>query len=92
MPPYFFTLEDSKRIADPDATEDLADNQAAMGRAELIAKDLERSKAALNKLRVVVRNEAGDEIGRVPLRADLRFIGGQKSSDRSHFRPQRRAR
>jgi hypothetical protein len=84
MPRYFFTLEDGKRTADPDATEDLADNQAAMGHAELIAKDLERSKAALDKLRVVVRNEAGDEIGDVPVRADLRFIGARKNSDRSH--------
>ena len=48
------------------------DNQAAMDHASLIAKDLARSLAARRNLRVVVRNKAGDEVGEVPLRADLR--------------------
>jgi hypothetical protein len=42
MPRYSFTLEEGTCIADPDATEDLADNQAAMDYAKLFAKDLAR--------------------------------------------------
>jgi len=72
MPRYSFTLEDGVPVAPEDATEDLADNQAAMDHAKLIAKDLARSSVALDHLRVVVRNEAGDEIGDVPLQFDPR--------------------
>ena len=43
-----------------------------MDHANLIAKDLARSKAARNHLRVVVGNEAGKEIGDVLLQVDLR--------------------
>ena len=74
MPRYFFSLEGGVPVpvTDPDATEDLANNQAAMDQAKLIAKDLARSRAARDNLRVVVRNEAGEEIGDVPLQVDLR--------------------
>ena len=72
MPRYTFTLEDGAIIADPEATEDLADNHAAMESAKLIAKDLALNNPARNHHRVVVRNEAGDEIGDVPLQVDLR--------------------
>ena len=73
MPHYSYSLENGTRVADPqDATEDFADNRAAMDHAKLIAKDLARSKAALDHFRVVVRNEVGDEIGDVPLQVDLR--------------------
>jgi hypothetical protein len=72
MPRYSFTLEDCVPIAPEDVTEDFANNQAAMDHANLIAKDLARSKAARDHLRVVVRNEAGKEIGDVPLQVDLR--------------------
>jgi hypothetical protein len=73
MPRYSYSLENGIRVADPqDATEDIADNRAAMDHAKLIARDLARSTAARNHLRVVVRNEAGDEIGDVPLQVDLR--------------------
>ena len=73
MPRYSYSLENGIRVADPqDATEDIADNRAAMDHAKLVAKDLARSKAAQNNLRIVIRNEAGHEIGAVPLRADLR--------------------
>ncbi|MEA2981053.1 MAG: hypothetical protein QOF09_2876 [Alphaproteobacteria bacterium] len=71
MPRYYFSLENGVRVADPDATEDFADNQGAVDHARLIAKDLARSLAARRNLRVVVRNETGDEIGDVPLRANL---------------------
>jgi hypothetical protein len=72
MPRYSFSLSDAIPAADSDATEDLTNNQAAMDHANLIAKDLARSKAARNHLRVVVRNEAGKEIGDVLLQVDLR--------------------
>ena len=72
MPRYSFTLEERVPIAPEDATEDFANNQAAMDHAKLIARDLARSTAARNLLRVVVRNEAGKEIGDVPLQMDLR--------------------
>jgi hypothetical protein len=72
MPRYSFSLDKGIPAADSDATEDFADNHAAMDHANLIAKDLARSLAAKNNSRVVVRNEAGDEIGDVPLRVDLR--------------------
>jgi len=72
MPRYSFTLENGACVADAEATEDLADDHAALESAKLVAKDLARSKAAQNNLRIVIRNEAGHEIGAVPLRADLR--------------------
>ena len=72
MPRYSFSLGKSISAADSDATEDLADDQAAMDYARLIAKNLARSRAAMDHLRIVVRNEAGDEIGDAPLQFDLR--------------------
>lgn len=72
MPHYFYSLENGIRATDPGATEDFADNRAAMDHAKLIAKDLARSKSTRDHLPVVVRNEAGDEIGDVPLQPDLR--------------------
>ena len=72
MPRYTFTLEDGAIIADPEATEDLADNHAAMESAKLIAKDLARNNPAHDHHRVVVRDEAGNEIGNVPLLIDRR--------------------
>ena len=72
MPRYSFTLENGACVADAEATEDLADDHAALESATLVAKDLARSTAARNHYRVVVRNEAGDEIGNVHLVADLR--------------------
>ena len=70
MPRYSFTLGDGAPVADSDATADLADNQAAIDHAELIAKDLARSEAAQDDLRIVIRNQAGDKIGEVPLVAN----------------------
>jgi hypothetical protein len=70
MPSYSFTLEDGVPVAPEDATEDFADNQTAMDHAKLVAKDLARSNAAENHLRVVARNDAGDKIGSVPVVAD----------------------
>ena len=72
MPRYSFTLEERVPVAPEDATEEFANNQSAMDYANLIAKDLARSKAARDQLRVVVRNEAGKEIGDVALQVDLR--------------------
>ena len=73
MPHYSYSLENGIRDADrQDAIEDFTDNRAAMDHTKLIARDLARSTAARNHLRVVVRNEAGDEIGDVPLQVDLR--------------------
>ena len=72
MPRYSFSLGDGIPDSYSDAVEDFADNRAAIDHAKLVAKDLARSKAAQNNLRVVIRNEAGHEIGAVPLRADLR--------------------
>jgi hypothetical protein len=70
MPRYSFSLDKSIPTADSDATEDFADDRAAMQHAKLIAKDLARSLAAKSNFNVVVRNEAGDEIGDVPLQVD----------------------
>ena len=72
MARYSFALEDGASVSDPEATEDLADNHAAMESAKLIAKDLARNNPARDHYRVVVRNEAGDEIGNVPLVVDRR--------------------
>ena len=71
MPRYTFTIDDVL-VADLDATEDLADNHAAMESAKLIAKDLARNNPARDHHRVVVRDEAGNEIGNVPLLIDRR--------------------
>jgi hypothetical protein len=68
---YSFTLENGVRIASLDANEEFNDKQAAMDYAKLIAKDLARSIAAQRKLRVAVWDDAGKEIGHVPLVADL---------------------
>ena len=68
MARYFFALGDA--AAPEDATEEFASNQAAMDHAKLVAKDLARSTVARHNLRVVVRNEAGDEIGHVPMHVD----------------------
>jgi len=65
MPRYSFTLEDGETIAPEDATENFANNQAAMDHARFVAKDLARSTAAQDHLRVVVRNAAGVQIGDV---------------------------
>jgi hypothetical protein len=70
MPRYSFGLDDAAPLED--ATEEFAGNQAAMEHAKLVAKDLARSTAARHNLRVVVRNEAGDEIGDVSLQVDPR--------------------
>jgi hypothetical protein len=72
VPRYTFTLEDRPIIADPEATEDLADDCAAMESAKLIARDFARNNPAWDHHRVVVRNEAGEEIGNVPLLIDRR--------------------
>ena len=68
MPRYSFSLGYGARIPDSDATEDLPDNHAAMESAKLIAKDLAQSKAAQDRLNVVVRDEADKEVGAVPIR------------------------
>ena len=72
MPRYTFTLEDGAIIGDPEATEDLADNHVAMESAKLIAKDFARNNPTWDHHRVVVRDEAGNEIGNVPLLIDRR--------------------
>jgi hypothetical protein len=72
MPRYSFTLEDRVRVADPNATENLADNQAAMDLAKQIAKDFARSLAAQRGFRIVVRDDAGKQVGNVPVLADRR--------------------
>ena len=42
-----------------------------MDHAKLVAKNLARSTVARNNLRVVVRDEAGNKIGDVPLKPTL---------------------
>jgi len=79
MPRYTYSLEDGVPIAALDANEKFADNRAAVEHAKLIAKDLARSLVARRHLRVVVRNQAGAEIGAVPLVASRPWgaaIGG----------------
>ena len=72
MPHYSFSAEDGTRITASGATEDLADDQAAIEHAKLIARDLGFSLMAANKLCIVVRDEAGNEIGAIPLLANRR--------------------
>jgi hypothetical protein len=72
MPRYSFTLEDGVPVASDEATEDFANNQAAVDHAKLIAKDLARNNPARDHYRVVVRDEASNEIGNVPLLIDRR--------------------
>ena len=67
MPHYSYSLEDGVPIADLEAKEKFTDNRAAIEHAKQIAKDLARSLVARRGLRVVVRNEAGAEIGAVSL-------------------------
>ena len=71
MPRYSYSLEDGVPIAALDANEEFADKNAAMDHAKRIAKDLARSLIAKRHLCIVVRNEAGDKIGDVPLQAEL---------------------
>jgi hypothetical protein len=72
MPRYSFTLEDGVPVAPEDATEDFANNQAARGHARQVAKDLARSIAARDRLRVVVRTEAGVQIGEIAVLPERR--------------------
>ena len=48
------------------------DTHTAIDHAKLVAKDLARSHAAEDKLRVVVRDEAGKKVGSIPVIFDLR--------------------
>jgi uncharacterized Zn ribbon protein len=72
MPRYSFSIEDGAAVAHPDATEDLANNEAAIERAREIARDFNGSTIAIGRSRVVVRDKAGTEIGDVPLLNVLR--------------------
>ena len=72
MTRYSFTLEDGAYVAPEDATEEFASKRAAIDHAKLVAKDLAQSHAAENKLLVVVRDEAGKEVGSIPVIFDLR--------------------
>ena len=67
MPRYSFSLEDGVAVTHPDATEVLPSDEAAVQHARLLAGDLARSMRATEKSRVVVRDEAGKEIGAVSL-------------------------
>ncbi len=67
MPRYRFSAENGTAITAADAIEDLVNDQAAIEHARRIAQDLASSIIARSKSRIVVRNEAGDEIGNVPL-------------------------
>ena len=67
MPRYSFSLEDGTERTSPDGPEDFADNEAAMQEAWKIARNFAGSTITTGRWRVVVRNEAGNEIGDVPL-------------------------
>jgi hypothetical protein len=66
MPWYYFSLENGDCVAAPEG-EELPDDSAALQQAKLIARDFARNNTAPGGLRVVTRNDAGDEIGEVPL-------------------------
>jgi hypothetical protein len=69
MARYSFTLENGVCVAAEDATEEFASKQAAVDHAKLVAKDLAQSKPARNRMHVVVRDESGNKVGSIPLRA-----------------------
>jgi hypothetical protein len=67
MPRYSFSLEDGIRLTHPDATEDFADNDAAMTHARKVARDFSGSLSAMGRSNVVVWDAAGSEVGSVPI-------------------------
>lgn len=68
MPRYHFDLVDSKTIADEGGAE-LPDDIKALDLAEEIARRLLRERPELEGRRfsILVTNQDGEEIGRVPL-------------------------
>jgi hypothetical protein len=68
MPWYYFSLENGDCVAAPEG-EQFADDRAAAQHAKQIARDFARNDTAPGRLRIKVRNEAGDEIAEAPLQA-----------------------
>jgi len=68
VPRYHFDLVDSQTVADEGGAE-MSDNIAAIDAAELLAKRLLQEKPELKNraFAILVTNEDGEEIGRVPL-------------------------
>ncbi len=68
VPLYHFDLVDSRTIADTDGQE-LPDDAAAIDVADAIARRLrlERPELRSQKFAILVTNEDGDEICRIPL-------------------------
>lgn len=68
MPRYHFDLVDSKTIADEGGAE-LPDDVKALDVAEEIARQLlkERPELEGRRFSVLITNQDGEEIGRVPL-------------------------
>jgi hypothetical protein len=65
MPRYSFSIENGK--PGTDLTEDLADFEAALERASMMAREFAGSTIATVKSRIVVRDESGTQIGDVLL-------------------------
>jgi hypothetical protein len=68
VPLYHFDLVDSKTVADEGGTE-LSDDIAAMDAAEILARLLlqERPELKNRHYAILVTNEDGDEVCRIPL-------------------------
>jgi hypothetical protein len=66
MPCYFFHIENGERISS-DAEAEFSDDEAAIREAEGIAQDLSRNQISRTRLKVIVTNRAGDQVGEVPL-------------------------
>jgi hypothetical protein len=68
VPLYHFDLVDSKTVADEGGTE-LSDDIAAMDAAEILARLLlqERPELKNQHYAILVTNEDGDEVCRIPL-------------------------
>jgi len=68
VPRYHFDLVDSKTVGDVDGA-DLSDDIQALDVAQEIAKRLNRERPELRgrHYSILVTNEDGEEIGRVPL-------------------------
>ena len=67
MPRYFFNIEDGHRLVDPSGTNCKNDTDA-IDKAKVIAIGVSLDKPAVDPTRqIVVKDDAGQEISRVPV-------------------------
>ena len=63
---YFFHIENGHRISG-EVGEEFPDDRAALQEAEVIADDLSKNQISPNRLKVIVTDDTGKQVGEVPL-------------------------